>query len=183
MANFYEDVIKNDPRFNSAHRIDDINLLEPVTRALVQQIIAAAAEQGVALMVFETYRSQDRQQQLFNQGVTQLRTVGVHHYGLACDIVKNVGGEPSWDGSFAVLGQMAHANKMIWGGDWGTPEAHHTFFDWDHVQRCTVAMQRALFAGTWYPADDYNPYDSLVRKLVKSGNKKPAATKVSGKTS
>jgi hypothetical protein len=27
-----------------------------------------------------------------------------------------------------------------------------------HVQRGTVARQRTLFAGTWYPADDYDPY-------------------------
>ncbi|WP_295677141.1 M15 family metallopeptidase [uncultured Mucilaginibacter sp.] len=158
MANFYEEVIKNDPRFNSTECINDINLLEPVTRALVQQIIAAAAAQGLALMVFETFRSQARQQQLFDQGVTQLRTVGVHNYGLACDIVKNVGGEPSWDGSFAVLGQLAHSHQLIWGGDWGHPEVPHSFYDWDHVQRCTVAMQSRLFAGAWYPADDYNPY-------------------------
>jgi hypothetical protein len=33
-------------------------------------------------MIFETYRSQERQQVLFEQGATQLRTVGVHHHGL-----------------------------------------------------------------------------------------------------
>jgi hypothetical protein len=161
MANFYQDVIKHDPRFNSTHRINDMALLEPVTRALVEKIIAEAEEQGVHFMVFETYRSQDRQQQLFNGGNSQLSTVGVHHYGLACDIVKNVGGEPSWDGSFAMLGQLAHANKMIWGGDWGTPAVHHNFLDTDHVQRCTVASQQSLFNETFYPADDYNPYDHL----------------------
>jgi LAS superfamily LD-carboxypeptidase LdcB len=96
MANFYTDVLKKDARFKSTDPIDDLGLLEPVTRKLVKQIIAAAAQDGIKLMVYETYRSQARQTKLFNQGATKLKTVGVHHYGLACDLVKNVGGQPSW---------------------------------------------------------------------------------------
>jgi hypothetical protein len=30
-----------------------------------------------------------------------------------------------------------------------------------HVQRCTVARQDALFAGTWYPDEAYNPYTDI----------------------
>src|SRR5579862_5961696 len=100
MGNFYTDVIQKDPRFKSASRIADLALLEPVTRANVQQIIADAATAGIKLMVFETYRSQARQAALYAQKATQLKTVGVHHYGLACDLVKDVGGEPSWKGDF-----------------------------------------------------------------------------------
>jgi hypothetical protein len=53
---------------------------------------------------------------------------------------------------------LAHNNGMIWGGDWGTPLVHHSFLDTDHVQRCSVAQQNALFALTWYPDTNYNPY-------------------------
>lgn len=158
MENFYTDVIENDSRFNLSQRVADPGLLEPITRQLVQQIIEAAGEMGISLMMFETYRSQARQQELFNQGATKLRKVGVHHYGLACDIVKVVGGEPSWKGDFSFLGQLAHASGLIWGGDWGNPAIRHDFIDEVHVQRCTVARQHVLFAGTWYPDDAYNPY-------------------------
>ena len=158
MGNFFTDVIEKDPRFNSTKRIADPALLEPTTRALVQQIIEAAEETGISLMIFETYRSQARQQELFNQGATKLRTVGVHRYGLACDIVKVVGGEPSWKGDFSFLGQLAHSSGLIWGGDWGNPAIKHDFIDAVHVQRCTIARQHGLFAGTWYPDDTYNPY-------------------------
>ena len=43
-------------------------LLEPITRQLVQSIVAAAQQMGIALMVYETYRSKSRQQDLFDNG-------------------------------------------------------------------------------------------------------------------
>ncbi len=158
MPNFFADVISKDARFRSPNRIADPNLLEPGTRSLVQAIIGAANAQGIALMIFETYRSEDRQLALFNQGASTLKTVGVHHYGLACDLVKSINGEPSWKGDFGFLGKLAHANGMIWGGDWGSPGVAHSFVDADHVQRCTLTRQNALFAGTWYPDAAYDPY-------------------------
>lgn len=158
MGNFYTDVILKDPRFNSVNRVSDPALLEPIMRQLVQQIVASAQHMGIDVMIFETFRSQARQQQLFNNGATKLRQVGVHNYGLACDIVRSVGGEPSWKGDFSFLGELAHSSGLIWGGDWGDPTVKHTFIDGVHVQRCTVPTQGALFAGNFYPDDTYNPY-------------------------
>ncbi len=158
MSNFYNDVIVKDKRFNSTERINDLMLLEPVTRQIVQTIIADAKAHGMDLMVFETFRSAARQQLLFKQHATKLQKVGVHNYGLACDIVKSINGEPSWKGDFSLLGQLAHAHKVIWGGDWGTPNIHHSFLDNDHVQRCSIAKQAALFNHTWYPDANYDPY-------------------------
>jgi hypothetical protein len=158
MDNFYSDSIAKDKRFKSVKRISDLQLLEPITRKKVNQIISEAAKQGIKLMVFETYRSQARQLQLFNQKATQLKTVGVHHYGLACDIVKDVKGEPSWKGDFKFLGKLAKKNGLIWGGDWGKPNVKSKFYDDVHVQRCTVSRQTSLFKGTWYPNEDYDPY-------------------------
>ena len=112
-------------------------------------------------MVFETFRSQDRELDLFDQCKSQLHTVGVHHYGLACDLVRDVCGQPSWEGDFSFLKVIARRHKLIWGGDWGTPCQAHKLYDAVHVQRCTVARQRALFRGEWYPDDDYDPYEEL----------------------
>src|SRR5215467_3563972 len=151
MGNFFTDVIQQDSRFSSTTRVSDPLLLEPITRQLVQQIIDAAQKIGITVMVFETFRSQARQQQLFEDGATKLRTVGVHNYGLACDIVRVAAGEPSWKGDFSFLGQLAHSSGLIWGGDWGNPSVPHTFIDAVHLQRCTVARQTDLFAGAWYP--------------------------------
>jgi hypothetical protein len=158
VGNFYTDVIKKDARFKSKKRIDDMALLEPVTRKLVEQIVAEAAKDGMKLMVYETYRSQDRQTELFNKKASKLKTVGVHHFGLACDIVKDVGGDPSWKGDWKFLGKLAKKYKLIWGGDWGNPGVKPKFVDAVHVQRCTIAKQKSLFAGKWYPDDAYDPY-------------------------
>jgi hypothetical protein len=174
MTNFYTDVISPDPRFNSVARVADLSLLEPITRQLVQGIVSAAQQMGIEIMVFETYRSQARQQQLFNQGATKLRTVGVHHYGLACDIVRVAAGEPSWKGDFSFLGQLAHSSGLVWGGDWGAPNIHHSFVDNVHVQRCTVARQGDLFAGNWYPDDTYNPYDTDEQHVLFAAATQPA---------
>jgi hypothetical protein len=166
MGNFFSDVIALDARFHSANRIADAALLEPITRQLVQRLMGTAQQMGIAVMIYETYRSQQRQQDLFNNGASKLRTVGVHHYGLACDIVRSVGGEPSWKGDFSFLGQLALTCGLIWGGDWGTPHIHPSFVDSVHVQRCTVARQGDLFAGLWYPDENYNPCEDSQNLLL-----------------
>ena len=158
MSNFFLDNIAHNLELETTARRNEISLLEPVTRRIVELIISEASAQGLELMVFETYRSKARQEQLFNQGASKLRKVGVHHYGLACDLVKSVNGEPSWKGKFSLVGELAHSFGLIWGGDWGNPHIPHSFIDVYHVQRCTIARQGELFTGRWYPDEDYNPY-------------------------
>jgi hypothetical protein len=150
-GNFFTDVIKKDSRYLSTKCIDDINLLEPVFRAKVLKIVAEAKALGLKLMVYETYRSQQRQEQLYEEGVTGLKEVGVHHYGLACDLVRDVGGEPSWKGDFSILGQLAQKHHLIWGGLWSNP------YDPYHIQRIAVNKQKELFSGKFYPDENYDP--------------------------
>src|ERR1700688_341433 len=173
MTSFFADVIARDARFTSVKCVADPALLEPVTRQLVERLINDAQKMGIDVMIYETYRSQHRQQALFNSGASKLRTVGVHHYGLACDIVRVVGGEPCWKGDFSFLGQLAQSSGLIWGGDWGAPHIKHSFIDSVHVQRCTVARQGDLFAGAWYPDETYNPYDDA-QHLFAAAKKQPA---------
>jgi spore germination cell wall hydrolase CwlJ-like protein len=156
-GNFYLNVICKHASFGSARCVNDLNLLEDVTRQRVEAIIADAKKLGTELEAFETYRSQERQQQLFNQGATRLRQVGVHHYGLACDLVKVINGEPSWKGDFSFLGQLAQTHGLIWGGNWGTPNVQHSFVDSVHVQRCSIRRQPALFSDGWYTDENYDP--------------------------
>jgi hypothetical protein len=158
VGNFYTDTIQKDARFSTSARVNDLALLEPHVRAKVLAILHDAAAHGVSLMVYETYRSEARQLALFNAGASKLRQVGCHHYGLACDIVYNVNGEPSWKGDFGLLGHLARAHALIWGGDWGHPGRAPGFVDADHVQWLTVARQGSLFRGEWYPSGDYDPY-------------------------
>lgn len=95
---------------------------------------------------------------LFERGATRLPKVGVHHFGLAADIVRVVGGSPAWKGDFSFLGGLARKHGLIWGGDWGRPGSIPRFVDAVHVQRVTVARQAALLAGKWYPSESYDPW-------------------------
>jgi hypothetical protein len=147
------DVICRDPRFHSPTECRDILLLEPVTRAAVAAIIDGAAAQGIALRISETYRSPARQQMLFRAGKSRLEKAGTHGYGIACDFFKLVDGEASWAGDWTFLANLADKHGMISGLDWGAPKIAHDWVDPDHIQRCTVENETALFAGAWYPSD------------------------------
>src|SRR5215469_2732648 len=160
MGTFYEDVICQDQRFHSTEACRDLTLLEPAFRAKVQAMIADAATKAIKLWATETYRSRERQQMQFEQKLTQLQEVGVHHYGLACDFAMSNDGGKTADWNIQdwsdVLGPLAMKHGVVWGGDWQftfDPQAIHKpgFRDSDHVQAIAVADQAKLFAGTWYP--------------------------------
>jgi hypothetical protein len=155
--NFYTDIIRKDPRFRSVESVRDPALLEPVTRIALEAVIADAEKLGIRLEITETYRSVERQQHLYLTHATQLRDVGVHHYGLAADVCKIVEGKASWEGDWTFLRDLAARHGLISGVDWGHPERPHGFCDSDHVQRIRVEDQERLFAGAWYPAEDYSP--------------------------
>lgn len=155
VSSFYSTVLVASPKFRSTIRVKDLGLLEPVTREAVTRIIADAAQRGIVLAVGETYRSQELQQLYFARGATQLRTVGVHHYGLACDLWVMQGSEILWKADYSFLGDLAKAHGLVWGGDWGAPDRPHSFLDMDHVQRIAVSDQGRLFSGEWYPSPDY----------------------------
>ena len=163
---FYTDVLMKDARFNSPHVDDvvcDMNLLEPGTRAAVQKMIDMAAAAGHALKVCETYRSQARQFALYKRGATQLSHVGLHGYGLAADCQLFVNGKYDPNGShYTFMHAMAVRCLLISGQGWGTAKAPHTFTDWDHVQRIPVFRQDAVFAGSWYPPADYDPWRDML---------------------
>lgn len=154
---FYTDVIQRDPRFNSPAECRDPMLLEPHFRQVIADIIADAARRGLTLEHGETFRSEARQEWLFAKGLTQIREVGVHHFGLACDLLLIRGGRYDPVGAhYVFLEKLCAAHPCPWGPtisgiDWGEPNQPHSFRDWDHVQCCTIDQQPALFSGQWYP--------------------------------
>lgn len=168
MMDFYSQVICKDARFSSPHRISDLLLLEPVFLSQVLDLVAAAEEIGHMLTVFETYRSRERQQLLFAQGSSKLSDVGVHHYGLACDVLLLKDGSPDWQGDYGFLQGLAVNQGLIWGGDWGEPKTVPSYYDGYHLQRCAVGKQLALFSGTWYPDSNYMPIQDHLTLSAKS---------------
>ena len=165
---FYSDVIARDPRFHTISVVKDVSLLEPGTRAKVAKMIVMAHAAGHELRVGETYRSQRRQATLFAQHLSELKTNGCHGFGVACDLQLFINGKYDPKGEdYAFFGAMCREVGLISGIDWGTPAEHHTFHDWDHVQNVPVFRQPALFAGTWYPPADYDPFADQAAHGVK----------------
>jgi hypothetical protein len=159
MASFYADVLAKSPAFHSMDVQKSTELLEPGTRAAVAALMAEALSHDHHLIVLETFRSSRRQLQLFNQHATELRNVGCHGYGVACDLgVAGPSGAVDWKADYTLLRALARKHGLIWGGDWGTPKCRHSFRDMDHVQRAPVFRQAQLFSGDWYPATNYDPY-------------------------
>jgi hypothetical protein len=156
--NFYTDFLVKSSYFHNRTRVTDLAYLEPITRAAIENILADSAAAGQPLILFETYRSPQRQQFLFDQKATQLKEVGVHGYGLAADLVKDLYGQPSWAGDFMFLADLAKKHGLISGLDWGHYGVKNTFVDACHVQRIRVDDQAKLFNGTWFPENDYSPY-------------------------
>jgi hypothetical protein len=159
---FYTDVLRKDPRFGTLQVVNDLALLQPGFRAKVEALIADASSQGVTLHVLETYRSQARQHYLFTKGATKLSHVGCHGYGVAVDLglMTPHGVDPNGS-HYEALRLLCTKHKAIWGGDWGLPAEAHSFRDYDHCQGVPLFRQNEMFAGSWYPADDYDPWADM----------------------
>jgi hypothetical protein len=155
---FYTESLQHHPLFTSSSRITTPAMLDPYMRAAMANLLDEASNMGIECMVWESFRSKARQLELYARRKTRLRDVGVHTYGLAVDIVERDDGAPSWKGNFLWLRDLAKKHGLIWGGDWGRPDLKHDFVDLVHVQRCSLVRQRDLFAGTWYPGSNYDPY-------------------------
>ena len=155
---FYSKVIQKDPRFHSPNACYDPALLFPPFRAVVEAIIHDALVAGYTLHIGETFRSEARQQMLFAKGLTQIRQVGVHNFGLAADLILMVNGRYDPVGThYEFLVDLCAKRPCPWGPtvsgiDWGQPDRPHSFRDYDHIQGVILAQQPALFAGTFYPA-------------------------------
>jgi hypothetical protein len=165
MANFYDMVIRNSRYFGSDVVCKDLMMLEPGTRAAVLALIADAKAEGIDLRVLETYRSQTRQSALFMKHFTQLRVVGCHGYGVACDFGVFVNGKYAEDNKpYVFLRTLARKHGLVSGQDWGHAK-EGSFVDSGHVQRVPVWRQGALFSDAWYPGTNYDPYqDSEANK-------------------
>jgi len=158
MPSFFDTTIRNSKAYRSDATCKDMALLEPGTRAAVLALVDEAVKAGHDLRVLETYRSQTRQSALFMRRATQLRTVGCHGYGVAVDFGVFVNGKYAEDNKpYVFLRQLAREHGLISGQDWGHSK-EGSFVDSGHVQRVPVWRQAALFAGSWYPPADYDPY-------------------------
>ena len=110
----------------------DINELSPVAQKACRLFLAECKKEGLPVLITETYRSQARQNYLYEQGRTRAGKVvtwtrSSRHTGrMAWDICKNLKGHEYSDQLFfKKCGEIAKRLGITWGGTWKTPDKPH----------------------------------------------------------
>ena len=112
--------------------IRDINELLPVAQEACRLFLSECKKEKLDVLITETYRSQQRQDELYAKGRTEpgdkvTWTKNSRHTSrLAWDICKNKKGEEySESAFFASCGAIAKRLGITWGGEWKTPDMPH----------------------------------------------------------
>ena len=107
----------------------DLNELLPQVKSRVENFIEACKLAGIDILVTSTYRDNESQNALYEQGrttpgkiVTNARSGdSFHNHRCAVDVVPLVSGKPDWDGShpvWAEVGRLGQENGLEWAGNW-----------------------------------------------------------------
>ena len=108
----------------------DINELLPAAQKACRIFMKKCGEAGLKIFITETYRSQARQNELYNQGRTTpgqivTWTKKSNHTGrLAWDIAC-IGKELYDISVLNKAGQIGKSLGITWGGEWATPDKPH----------------------------------------------------------
>lgn len=113
-------------------RCSDINELTPLAQTACKLFVKKCKEKGLNVRITETYRSQERQDYLYEQGRTRSGKIVTwthnsrHTSRRAWDICKNVKGKEYTDSLFfKQCGSIAKELNIIWGGNWLEPDTPH----------------------------------------------------------
>ena len=117
--------------------------LHPETAYRLGQLLDRAAAVGLRVQLFEGYRSNARQAELYSHGrdvagnianpslvVTRAKPgQSWHNHGLAVDVVfSDAKNQPIWKGDWSALGLLGEAVGFSWGGRWKSPDSPHFEF-------------------------------------------------------
>lgn len=129
----------------------DIEDLTPNARQACRLFLSECERAGLNVLITETYRSQERQNSLYEIGRTKpgkkvTWTKNSRHTSRrAWDICKNVkGGEYSDKEFFKQCGKIAESLGITWGGSWKTPDYPH--FEISENWRCEKMEDKELRA-------------------------------------
>ena len=110
----------------NSRSLDD--LIAPA-KELVEHFLSLCKDEGIDLLVTSTYRDNESQQALYEQGRTTAGKVVTnakagdswHNWRCAVDVVPMVNGKPNWDGLHPVwdqIGQLGEQAGLEWAGRW-----------------------------------------------------------------
>lgn len=105
--------------------------LVPPAKERVEEFLRLCALNHIDLLVTSTYRDNESQQALYDQGRTKAGKVVTnakagdswHNWRCAVDVVPLVNGKPNWDGSDPVwikIGELGEQAGLEWAGRWRT---------------------------------------------------------------
>jgi peptidoglycan L-alanyl-D-glutamate endopeptidase CwlK len=120
----------------NSRNLDD---LIPVVKDRVERFIEICKEHNIDLLVTSTYRDQESQAALYEQGRTTPGHIvtnakagdSYHNWRCAVDVVPLVNGKPNWDGNDPIwnqIGMLGEQAGLEWAGRW------HTFKELAHFQ-------------------------------------------------
>jgi peptidoglycan L-alanyl-D-glutamate endopeptidase CwlK len=132
---------------------NDVNLLHPEVKSLAAQLLTVCAANGIPLKVTETYRSPERQAELYAQGYTQIKTLGMHSYGVAFDVCVNDKSNAYDKELLGAAGAAGKALGLVWGGDaWTTlvDMPHFEYRKWGNITELRKKYPNPdAFRATW----------------------------------
>lgn len=117
----------------NSRKIED---LHPHVAKLAKAFIAAAKKQGIDVLITSTYRDNESQNALYEQGRTKAGRIvtnakagqSFHNYQLAFDFVPIMNGKAMWNDirTFRKLGELGESLGLTWAGRWKSfPEMAH----------------------------------------------------------
>lgn len=121
----------------------DISELTATAQKACRLFLQKCEERGLKVSITETYRSQERQNYLYEQGRSRSGKVVTwtknsrHTSRRAWDICQNVKGKEYSDSSFfAECGKVAAELGITWGGDWKQADMPHFEIDtnWNYEE-------------------------------------------------
>ena len=109
----------------------DINSLQPLAKKACTLFLAACAERGIEIFLTECYRSQERQDYLYQQGRTRPGKIVTwtrnsnHKSGMAWDIACKAPNDLYDKKILAKAGAVAKELGIEWGGTWKQQDTPH----------------------------------------------------------
>lgn len=105
----------------------NLDNLNPYVKYLAKKLIKECKSKGIDILIYETYRSIQKQNELYSKGrtskgkkVTNAKGgYSYHNYGLAFDCVPIINNKAAWDriDLYEKIGKVGKSIGLEWGGD------------------------------------------------------------------
>lgn len=151
----------------------DLNQLQPMVKQNVDLFLEHCKKQGYKIGISETFRTDERQDYLYEQGRTRPGAIvtkckgkdkqSYHQWGLAIDFFQDVKGEEYEITFMEEVGRIAESFGFEWGGRWTN------FKDTPHLQMTFGLSIQELKLGKKITDNIPQTYIDAINKLVKRG--------------